>query len=117
MVPTVNQRMGHDLLHCPQHPHWAEPFPIGDGNVLIITIFEVFTEYAAGSFSQTQISKLRSNNQCNNTENLTQVKGHLDGSGGIYLKVAGSRKQQHDGPASKQRSAVEKTVVRPPHNR
>jgi hypothetical protein len=67
---------------------------LGDGNDLIITIFQVFTEYAAGSFSQTQISKLRSNNQCYNTEILTQVNGHLDGSGGLYLKVARPHKQQ-----------------------
>ena len=40
------------------------------------------------------ISKLRSNNQCYNTAILTQVKGQLDGSGGFYLKVAGSRKQE-----------------------
>ena len=29
-----------------------------------------------------------------NSEILTQVKGHLDGSGGLYLKVEGSRKPQ-----------------------
>ena len=67
---------------------------LGDGNVLIITIFQVFTEYAAGSFLKHRSSKLRSNNQCYNTEILTQVKGHLDGSGGLYLKVARPHKQQ-----------------------
>jgi len=55
---------------------------------------QLLTEYAAGSFSQTHISKLRSNNQCYNTEFLTQVKGHLDGWDGLYLKFAGSSKQE-----------------------
>ena len=67
---------------------------LGDGNVLIITIFQVLTEYAAGSFLKHRSSKLRSNNQCYNTEILTQVKGHLDGSGGLYLKATAQLKQE-----------------------
>ena len=67
---------------------------LGDGNVLIITIFQVLTEYAAGSFLKHRSSKLRSNNQCYNTEILTQVKGHLDGSGELYLKATAQLKQE-----------------------
>ena len=48
---------------------------------------QALTEYAAGSFSRTQISKLIPNNQCYNSKIVTQVKGHVDGWHGLYLKV------------------------------